>query len=526
MSPVARLFAVIFVLLVVFSSAPKAQQSLYPADVRAVLDSAGENRSQLEQVLSHYLVSSRDPLLYKAACYLIGNMAGHSYVTFKLVDTSDNEIPFNVQDYPNFDSLLVAADSLETQHGSLDFKRKDITDDYHVITADYLINQIEYAFKAWREKPWAKNLSFDDFCAYVLPYRSSNEPLEPWREFFWEKYKDIDKQMKDPADPIEAAAIINDDVKSWFTFDPRWYYHPTDQGLAEMRQTHLGRCEDMTNLAIYAMRANGLAVTSDYTPYWANSGNNHAWNAIVKPDGTVIPFMGAEANPGTYHLANKFAKVYRKTFGRQPGNLVFRERKQDKIPGWLAGKSYVDVTSEYTNTVDATIALTKDVPDSVDIAYLCVFNSGEWKPIDWARIENNSAHFTNFAPDIACLPALYINEKIEPREYAFTVDADGIRHDFAADTANTFTGSLVSTTKRKQEISTDGIAKSSLTPGQEYELFYWSDGWQSLGRKTADDGPLVYDNMPTGALFWLVADNSDREERIFTIAPDGTQTWW
>ena len=28
---------------------------------------------------------------------------------------------------------------------------------------------------------------------------------------------------------------------------------------------------------------------------------------------------------------------------------------------------------------------------------------------------------------------LYINEKIEPREYAFTVDADGIRHDFAAE---------------------------------------------------------------------------------------------
>lgn len=37
----------------------------------------------------------------------------------------------------------------------------------------------------------------------------------------------------------------------------------------------------MTNLAIFAMRANGLAVTSDYTPFWADSSNNHAWNAIL-----------------------------------------------------------------------------------------------------------------------------------------------------------------------------------------------------------------------------------------------------
>ena len=83
----------------------------------------------------------------------------------------------------------------------------------------------------------------------------------------------------------------------------------------------------MTNLTIYAMRANGLAVTSDYTPYWANSGNNHAWNAIVTPGGEVIPFMGAESNPGKYHLANKVAKVYRKTFGKQKANLAFQQRK-------------------------------------------------------------------------------------------------------------------------------------------------------------------------------------------------------
>jgi len=144
--------------------------------------------------------------------------------------------------------------------------------------------------------------------------------------------------MADPSDPIEAAVLINDDIKSWFKFDPRFYYHPTDQGLSEMLENGMGRCEDMTNITIYAMRANALGITSDYTPYWANSGNNHAWNAIVAPDGKVTPFMGAESNPGKYRLANKMAKTYRKTFSKQKNNLVFQKKKQEKVPGWLAGK--------------------------------------------------------------------------------------------------------------------------------------------------------------------------------------------
>jgi hypothetical protein len=95
----------------------------------------------------------------------------------------------------------------------------------------------------------------------------------------------------------------------------------------------------MTNLAIYAMRANGLAVASDYTPHWANTGNNHAWNAIITPEGEVIPFMGAEANPGEYELANKLAKAYRKMYAQQTNNLAFQEKKEESVPGWLNGKS-------------------------------------------------------------------------------------------------------------------------------------------------------------------------------------------
>jgi hypothetical protein len=52
-----------------------------------------------------------------------------------------------------------------------------------------------------------------------------------------------------------------------------------------------------------------------------------------------------------------------------------------------------------------------------------------------------------------------------------------------------------------------------------------SDSWESLGKTTAGDGPLVFADVPADGLYWLVAEDSDKEERIFTIQ-DGRQVWW
>lgn len=497
--------------------------SPYPPNVSETLKAAGDNRAELEQVIRHYSETG-DTLKLRAAYFLIGNMGDHCYATYALEDTSGKEIEFSALDYPDYRTLTASFDSLEKSRGALDFERKDKIMDAETITADFLITQIDYAFRAWKERPWAKNLSFDDFCAYVLPYRGSNEPLEQWRPFFFDKYAGIMDSMRNPSDPIEAAAMINDDIKTWFGFDPRYYFHPTDEGLAEMLNEGLGRCEDMTNVTIYAMRANGLAVTSDYTPHWANSGNNHAWNAILTADGKVIPFMGAESNPGKYHLANKLAKVYRKMFTDQPDNLIFQDRKQEKVPGWLAGRGYIDVTADYEDVCNVTVTLT-DVPDSVDIAYLCVFNSGEWKPIHWARIDSNTATFTNMGKDIAYIPALYLNEEVIPCGEPFILQADCNQRSLTADTARVAGIGLTSTTRRKQEVSTDGVSRSFLTEGQTYDLFYMADRWISVGKAVAGDGPLAFEDVPTGGLYWLVADGSDKEERIFTIE-DGRQVWW
>ncbi|MCD7901795.1 MAG: discoidin domain-containing protein [Bacteroides sp.] len=61
--------------------------------------------------------------------------------------------------------------------------------------------------------------------------------------------------------------------------------------------------------------------------------------------------------------------------------------------------------------------------------------------------------------------------------------------------------------------------------GDEYELFYWNDTWKSLGRKTADQVYLTYNNCPSNALFLLHNHTKGIEERIFTYENE-EQIWW
>jgi hypothetical protein len=494
-----------------------ASDSGYPPEVEEALEAAGDNRPELEQVLRHF-ASGEDTLKLRAAEFLIANMEGHSYVTFMLHDSNEVEIDFDVLDYADFDELVEAADSLEVVRGEIDFSKKNEVVDLEVVESEYLIEQIDLAFKAWREKPWAGFLNFEQFCEYVLPYRGSSEPLENWRGMFLEKYADLPEKMDDSTDPVEAARLINEDILTYFGFDPRFYYHPTDQGLSEMMENGLGRCEDMTNITIYAMRANGLAVTSDYTPAWADRANNHAWNSILVPGGQVVPFMGAESSPGDYSLNAKAAKVYRKTFSQQKDNLVFQERRQDSIPRWLKGKSFVDVTAEYMPTVSPTITLTEPAPDSADIAYVCVFNDSEWRAVDWGRIEDGMITFKDLGTDVILLPALYVEGEIVPCGPPFTLSEDQPVSLFLPDTGNRTTvtiSSYVAADRKSTEIAN----------GTEYTLSYWDNGWQEIGRSVASDQPLEFKDVPSGALYWLTAEDSNRRERPFSVE-GGQMVWW
>jgi len=104
-------------------------------------------------------------------------MGEHSYVTYFMHDSSKTEIPFDILSFPDYAALTTAADSVEKAHGTTDFSRREPIYDRNTITAEFLISQIDYAFRAWREKPWLRN-ALGGFPRLCSSYRGSNEPLE------------------------------------------------------------------------------------------------------------------------------------------------------------------------------------------------------------------------------------------------------------------------------------------------------------------------------------------------------------
>ncbi|MCK4689998.1 MAG: transglutaminase domain-containing protein, partial [Candidatus Marinimicrobia bacterium] len=292
-----KIKSVIFsaIILILFSCT-QINRVEVPENVQTVLEKSGDNRKELKKVINVYQ-HPEDSLKLKAAFFLISNMEEKGFIRYTVVGSTEKDIGFNVLNYPDYNKMISGWDSLEDMYGKLHQKKEEIVIDYNTITSGFLINNIDLAFKAWTENPWARHIKFDQFCEYILPYRSTNEPLENWRTYFYDKYSWVKDSVKQKNDPIEASILINNDIKSWFTFDPRFYRQSTDQGLSNMLKNKIGRCEDMTNLTIFAMRSMGIPVMSDFTPYWAKTGNNHAWNAIIDTTGKVIIFMGAESNP-------------------------------------------------------------------------------------------------------------------------------------------------------------------------------------------------------------------------------------
>jgi hypothetical protein len=112
---------------------------------------AGVNRSELEKVLAHYSQNPADSLKYKAACFLIENMIYYySYEgeilddysqIYKEISTSGKE-PQSI-----LDSFVVKFGYISRQNL---IKKPDIRE----IKSDYLIHNIEWAFKVWKEQPW------------------------------------------------------------------------------------------------------------------------------------------------------------------------------------------------------------------------------------------------------------------------------------------------------------------------------------------------------------------------------------
>ena len=124
----------------------------------------------LQQVLDYY---EGDAEKLRAAEFLIDNLPYHESVAF--ADMAPQHLAYELFGTGRY-SQFRARDSVVRRYGYWGVDNPYFLSDIY-INPNFLIDNIDWAFKVWKEQPWGKNVSFEQFCEYILPYRVGNEAI-------------------------------------------------------------------------------------------------------------------------------------------------------------------------------------------------------------------------------------------------------------------------------------------------------------------------------------------------------------
>lgn len=393
---------------------------------------AGENKKELLKVLNYYRES--DSLKYEAACFLIRNMPyygsyeGEELYKYLRYFEGYSKTEKNAQEF---------VDSFKRADG--EFNRKKLTYRQDIVTIDsaFLVNHIEWAFKVWLEQPWGKNISFDDFLEYILPYRIANEPLSFYQKELYEKYNpmlDSFRSSAGAANPLLAAQVLLDTLKKNNYRYTGLFPQGPHIGPATLRW-NTGSCTEFADGVIYVLRSVGIPCGADRVLMRGDTNAGHSWNFSFDHNRQIyVVGLPDEMN---WKLATEYTlpkgKVYRDTYG--PNESIVR--KLVEVPHiWPTFKNpfFKDVTDEYISTPIRALAisnkelntcLSKDSP-----VYLCLSQKLGWQPVDFTFIEKDSIRFDNVEGGVVGILAAWDGKKLSPLTNPFLIDKETKRLHF------------------------------------------------------------------------------------------------
>jgi hypothetical protein len=469
---------------------------------------AGDNRSELEQVLKHYNRHPADSLKLRAAEFLIINMPG-KYSEYY-------DAPWN--DVAAVKLRWTSSSNKQLVLDAYGLEKPVVREDVKYITGDYLSKNIDLAFKVWQETPWGKHVSFDTFCEEILPYRVTTEPLENWREKALDSFSDRYETLKSDSSitSVTACKRINS-LLPRFKIDKD--FPPLN--FSDLLATQRGPCDNMAALAAFTMRALGIPVTVDYTPKYPNLNHGHTWNSVCDSSGIHISFMGADSNPGIPHQGTHTtkSKVYRRMFAKQQ-NIINR----NNVPVELQNPYMQDFSKEYDGFVDVEIPARYPPADSSGTVYLATMGDHlHWNLIGWGEIDSQKMYFSAIGKNILYLPVYYENKSQKPANYPFWLNQEGVVRILEPDTSH-YERLTLSIMKNNVKNRGDPQNSQDMNEKQFYELFCWIDekGWQSIEKQEVKNELLQF-RIPSNALFYLKNNATEKETKVFTVQEGETQ---
>lgn len=145
------------------------------------------------------------------------------------------------------------------------------------LSADFLLENVEYAYKARAEFPWAKEVPDSVFLNDVVAYANLNENRENWRKDFYERFKKYVAPCKTMREAIDS---VNKNVRNELLVDYNTKREKPDQAPYESMRQHMASCSGLSILLTDAFRAVGIPSRVAGTPAWHDDRGNHNWNEV------------------------------------------------------------------------------------------------------------------------------------------------------------------------------------------------------------------------------------------------------
>ena len=145
------------------------------------------------------------------------------------------------------------------------------------LSADFLLENVQYAYKARVEFPWAKTVPDSVFLNDVVAYANLNENRESWRKDFYERFKKYVAPCKTMREAIDS---VNKNVRDELLVDYNTKREKPDQAPYESMRQHMASCSGLSILLTDAFRAVGIPSRVAGTPAWHDDRGNHNWNEV------------------------------------------------------------------------------------------------------------------------------------------------------------------------------------------------------------------------------------------------------
>lgn len=149
--------------------------------------------------------------------------------------------------------------------------------DLATLTATFLLENSEYAYKAREKYQWCAALPDSIFFNDVLPYANISENRDPWRKDFFERFS---KYADDKENMVDAIFAIARPINKEVNVEYNTKRSKVDLSPKEAMAENMATCTGLSIILTDAFRAVGIPSRLAGTAMWTNFKGNHTWSEV------------------------------------------------------------------------------------------------------------------------------------------------------------------------------------------------------------------------------------------------------